>query len=70
MRRELVGEISLAEAALRLRASWHQAYALMLSGTLAGRRVGRFWFVDESSVERAMRERSAVRPGATATQPV
>jgi hypothetical protein len=50
-------EIALTLAALRIRASYHAARAMMLRGEMRGRQVGRLWFVDASDVERLERER-------------
>lgn len=50
-------EIDLATAASRLHLSWHQAYRLVLTGALSGRRVAGRWFVDAEDLRRLQVER-------------
>jgi len=47
--------VSLAEAAARIRCSYHAAHDLLLRGELQGYRLGRNWRVVEASVERMVR---------------
>jgi hypothetical protein len=44
--------LPLPDAAVRLRLTWSQIYAALLSGRLQGERRGRRWFVSEASIER------------------
>lgn len=45
-------EMTLAAAAHTLGLSWHAAYARVLQRKVAGRQVGRSWFVTRDSVTR------------------
>ena len=45
-------KIPLADAALRLRVSWHTAYRMLLQGELEGERAGNRWLVSRASIER------------------
>ena len=51
-------EVPLASAAMELQATWPQAYNLLLSGRLEGRKVRGRWLVSRESVEREKLERS------------
>lgn len=48
-------EVSLAEAALRLRLSYGQALRLLTNGTLTGDRRHGHWYVDKRSLAKAAR---------------
>lgn len=52
--------LSANEAALRIRASRERLLRLVQTGQLAGGQEGGRWWVDESSVERFLSERTAV----------
>ena len=45
-------QISLSEAAHRAGLSWAQMWRLVLCRRVIGRKVGRYWLVDERDVER------------------
>lgn len=48
----VTAEIGLAEAALRLKAGYHYAYRLLLTGVLQGRKSGGRWLVTVDSLDR------------------
>ena len=50
-------EMSLPDACLHLRVSWHKGWRLLLIGRLEGRKVAGHWLVTRASVERFVRER-------------
>ena len=50
-------EMTLVEAAARLRVPWHTAYKWVLTGTLRGRQMGGRWFVSRQDVEELARSR-------------
>lgn len=52
--------IPLADAAMRLGVSWQQAWRLLLTGTLQGRKDGGRWVVDAESLERTKAARDRV----------
>jgi hypothetical protein len=55
-------EISLTDAALRLKASYCRAQAMMLRGEILGRRGAHGnWLVEVASVEKLLAERAAVQ---------
>lgn len=47
----------MVDAAQRLGLSWGQAWRLVLTGALPGRREGRRWMVDAEAVDRLVAER-------------
>lgn len=49
---EVLVEVPLVDAALRLGVSWDRAWRLLLTGRLEGRKDGRRWVVSAESVER------------------
>lgn len=51
--------VSLPEAALQARLSWHGLYARMLRGEIHGRRVNGHWYLPAEAVEKLAREREA-----------
>lgn len=52
-------EISLPDAALRLREPYPSTYKRMFAGEISGRRIGARWFVAVADVERLERERAS-----------
>lgn len=55
------GEIPLALAAQSASLSWAQAWRLVLSGELEGRKVKGRWVIARASLEAWLRERGAAR---------
>lgn len=58
------GELSLTEAAMRLRADYQSTRNRMLRGDLPGRRIGTRWYVKECDVARleALRSEPVAQP--------
>lgn len=52
------GVVSLSDAALRLGLSWHQAWRLVLIGSLKGNKRGGRWFVESRDLTQLLADRA------------